>query len=60
MVSLVNKQWAQTRTVAVGEPQEKCNASGVTEIHVGQLSYFSRLADALTFTRLAQVEVQRR
>jgi len=60
MVSLVNKQWAETRTVAVGEPQEKCNASGVTEIHVGQLSYFSRLADALTFTRLAQVEVQRR
>ncbi len=60
MVSLVKKQWAETRTVAVGEPQEKRNASGGTEIHVGKLSYFSRLADALTFTRLAQVEVQRR
>ena len=60
MVSLVNKQWAETRTVAVGEPQEKRNADGEREIHVGQLSYFSRLADALTFTNLAQVEVQRR
>jgi hypothetical protein len=60
MISLVKKQWAETRTVAVGEPQEKRNADGETEIHVGQLSYFSRLADAFTFTHLAQVELQRR
>ncbi|SRR6266487_4770088 len=42
MVSLVNKQWAETRTVAIGEPQEKRTADGEIEIHVGQLSYFSR------------------
>jgi hypothetical protein len=42
MGSLVNKQWAETRTVAVGEPQEKRTADGEIEIHVGQLSYFSR------------------
>ncbi len=60
MVSLVNKQWVETRTVAIGEPQEKRNADGEIEIHVGQLSYFSRLADAVAFTHLAAVEVQRR
>jgi hypothetical protein len=60
MVSLVHKQWAETRTVAVGEPQEKRRAKGEREIHVGKLSYFSRLADAATFTRLAEVEMRRR
>jgi hypothetical protein len=60
MISLVHKQWAETRTVAIGEPQEKRTASGEVEIHVGKLSYFSRLADAVTFTRLAEVEMRRR
>jgi hypothetical protein len=60
MISLVHKQWAETRTVAIGEPQEKRTADGEREIHVGQLSYFSRLADASTFTHLAEVEMQRR
>ncbi len=60
MISLVHKQWAETRTVAIGEPQEKRNAEGETEIHVGNLSYFSRLADAFIFTKLAEVETRRR
>lgn len=60
MVSLVNKQWVETRTVAIGEPQEKRGAQGEREIHVGKLSYFSRLADASTFTNLAEVELRRR
>jgi hypothetical protein len=60
MISLVNKQWVETRTVAIGEPQEKRGALGEVEIHVGKLSYFSRLADASTFTHLAKVELQRR
>jgi hypothetical protein len=60
MISLVHKQWAEVRTVAIGEPQEKRNARGEVEIHVGKLSYFSRLADASTFTRLAEVEIRRR
>jgi hypothetical protein len=60
MISLVNKQWVETRTVAIGEPQEKRNAQGEREIHVGKLSYFSRLADASTFTHLAEVEIRRR
>ncbi len=60
MISLVHKQWVETRTVAIGEPQEKRNAQGEREIHVGSLSYFSRLTDASTFTDLAAVEMRRR
>ena len=60
MISLVKKQWVETRTVAIGEPLEKLTADGEVEIHVGHLSYFSRLADASTFTDLAEVEMRRR
>jgi hypothetical protein len=60
MISLVKKQWVETRTVAIGEPLEKQTTDGETEIHVGHLSYFSRLADASTFTDLAEVEMRRR
>ena len=60
MISLIHKQWVETRTVAIGEPQEKLDARGEREIHVGKLSYFSRLADASTFTNLAEVELRRR
>jgi hypothetical protein len=60
MISLIHTQWAETRTVAIGEPQEKRGAEGEREIHVGKLSYFSRLADASTFATLAEVEMRRR
>lgn len=60
MVSLVHKQWAEVRTLAIGEPQEKRNSDGKREIHVGKLSYFSRLADASSFIGLAEVEIRRR
>ncbi len=60
MVSLTKKQWAEVRTLAIGEPHEKFNANGEREIHVGKLSYFSRLADASSFIDLAEVEIRRR
>lgn len=60
MVSLVHKQWVEARTLAIGEPQEKLNTEGQKEIHVGSLSYFSRLADASTFIDLADIEMKRR
>jgi len=60
MVSLVQKQWAEVRTLVIGEPQEKLNAQQEREIHVGKLSYFSRLADASSFIELAEVEMRRR
>ena len=60
MISLVHKQWVEVRTVAIGEPQEQLTAAGEMEIHVGHLSYFSRLADVSTFTALAEGEMRRR
>jgi hypothetical protein len=60
MVPLVKQQWAETRTLAIGEPVEKCTTDGKREIHVERLSYFSRLANACAFTDLAEVEMRRR
>ena len=58
MISLVQKQWAEVRTLAIGEPQEKRNAMQEREVHVGKLSYFSGLADASSFIDLAEVEMR--
>src|SRR6266516_5525814 len=59
-VPLLKGEWAEVRTVAIGEVEERCTAEGEQEIHVGQLSYFSRLTDAETFADLAEVEMRRR
>ncbi len=59
-VPLLHGEWAEVRTVAIGEVEERCTAEGEQEIHVGQLSYFSRLANAETFADLAEVEMRRR
>jgi hypothetical protein len=59
-VSLLHGEWAEVRTVAIGEVEERCTAKGEQEIHVGQVSYFSRLTDAETFADLAEVEMRRR
>jgi hypothetical protein len=52
MVPLVGGEWAEVKTLAIGT----VTAPG----HAEQFSYFSRLADAETFTRLATVETHRR
>jgi hypothetical protein len=59
-VPLLHGEWAEVRTVAIGEVEERCAADGEQEIHVGQVSYFSRLTDAETFADLAEVEMRRR
>jgi hypothetical protein len=59
-VPLRHGEWAEVRTVAIGEVEERSSADGEQEIHVGQLSYFSRLTDAETFADLAEVEMRRR
>jgi hypothetical protein len=59
-VPLVKGQWAEVRTLAIGEVEEQHQSDGTTEIHVGQLSYFSRLTDAAAFSELAEVEMRRR
>lgn len=61
MVPLRGGEWAEIRTLAIGEvpgcPAEK---DPLPQIHVRELSYFSRLTDAATFTDLAEAETRRR
>ena len=60
MVPLVGGEWAEVKTLAIGEVEVRPAEDGVPEAHTTNLSYFSRLADAETFTRLAYVETYRR
>lgn len=60
MVPLVRGEWAEVKSVALGAIQPPVMENGETVVHTTQLSYFSRLAEAETFTRLATVETQRR
>jgi hypothetical protein len=61
MVPLVGKGvWAEVKTLAVGAVQPPVLEHGQPVVHTTELSYFSRLADHETFTRLATVETHRR
>jgi hypothetical protein len=60
MVPLVQGQWAEVKTVVLGEIQPPVLEHGEAVVHTTNLSYFSRLADAETFSRWATVETQRR
>jgi hypothetical protein len=59
MVPLVGGSWAEVKTLAIGTvtPVAATDAAGARTV---ALSYFSRLADHVTFGRLATVETQRR
>ena len=59
MVPLKGGEWAEVKTVAVGRIEVVTNRDGVAEAHARELGYFSRLADAETFTREAWVELHR-
>lgn len=61
-VPLVGREWAEVKTVVIGEveaPRWEAKQQE-WEVYTGNLSYFSRLADAERFSRLALVETQRR
>lgn len=60
MVPLVHGQWAEVRTLAVGEPILGTSAEGQEVVLTRALSYFSRLTDSTTFGELATVELHRR
>lgn len=60
MVPLVHGEWAEVKTVAIGAIQPPVLEKGEAVVHTTDLSYFSRLAEAETFSRLATVETQRR
>jgi len=53
-------EWAEVRTIAIGEVEEPRPAETLSEVHVRQVSYFSRLTDAETFANLVEVEMRRR
>jgi hypothetical protein len=59
-ISLLHRQWAEVRTVAIGVVDAPSAGEVPREVHVEELSYFSRLADAETFTQQAEVELRRR
>jgi hypothetical protein len=59
-VALVKAEWAEVRTLAIGEVAEQHPSDGSSEIPVKHLSYFSRVTDAATWTDVAEVEMRRR
>ena len=59
-VPLVGGQWAEVKTLVLGEIAAPVLEKGEWVVHTRNLSYFSRLAEADTFSRLALVETHRR
>lgn len=60
MVPLVGGEWAEVKTLVIGEVQPPVEVKGERVIHTRNHSYFSRLTDAATFQRLSLVETHRR
>lgn len=60
MVPLTHGEWAETRTLVIGVVPPVDPKKGAEKVHVGDLSYFSRLTDAADFTALAETEMRRR
>jgi hypothetical protein len=59
-VPLVHQEWAEVKTLALGIVGEPVVEDGELVVHTSELSYFSRLAEAEAFERLALVEIHRR
>lgn len=58
MVPLTGGAWAEVRTLAIGVvPPSPVDPE---QVHVGDLSYFSRLTEADDFSELVEVETRRR
>jgi hypothetical protein len=60
MVPLLHGEWAEVKTLALGEIETPVWQDGAYLVHTTDLTYFSRLTDADTFQRLALVETHRR
>ncbi len=60
MVPLRQREWAEVKTLAIGTVTRDPDRDGAGTVRTTDLSYFSRLADAEAFTRLARVETERR
>ena len=57
---LVGGEWAEVKTLAIGTVEPAREVKGEMVVKTGDLTYFSRLAEASIFQRLALVETQRR
>ncbi len=60
MAPLVGGEWAEVKTVVIGEVDETGAEPGTLPGTLKELSYFSRLTGAASFTRQALVETHRR
>lgn len=60
MVPLVHGDWAEVKTLVIGEVLAPVKEKEEWVVHTQSLSYFSRLVDAEKFQHLSLVEVQRR
>lgn len=59
-VPIVGGEWAEVKTLAIGEVEPARQVNDEPVIQTSALSYFSRLTDSTTFQRLALVETHRR
>jgi hypothetical protein len=60
MVPLQHGEWAEVKTLALGEVQGAVEEKGEWVVHTREVSYFSRLVDAEQFEHLSLVEIHRR
>ena len=60
MVPLVGGEWAEVRTMVIGEASSADTQEKKTDKRSGKHSYFSRLTDSVGFQRAALVETERR
>jgi hypothetical protein len=60
MVPLVGGEWAEVKTVAIGEIGEAVERDGEKVVRTENNSYFSRMVEAQQFNRLALGEIHRR
>jgi hypothetical protein len=60
MVPLLHGQWAEVRTLVIGEVGPPVQERGEWVVHTRNLSYFSRKISSEEFARLALVEIHRR
>jgi hypothetical protein len=60
MIPLLQGEWAEVKTLALGEVVEAKRKDGNDAVRVKKISYFSRLVDARRFEHLTLSEVHRR
>jgi hypothetical protein len=57
MVPLVGGEWAEVKTLTIGEIQKPVLERGDWEVHSKNHSYFSRMTESSLFRRLALVHL---